>query len=126
MHRKDSGAFGTHVHGHDEAFEAMSDLRRDRFFRLVETGTVSTTHRPLTLIDTKSSEMKEPRPSTGTEFQPSTTVTYFTPDQFTATQPIMTTGATQPSTERPYPDCTGLGPFLLEKIWWDEDQIPPT
>jgi hypothetical protein len=46
MHRKDSGASGTRDHGDVEAFEAMSDLRGDRFFRLVESGTDSTEHCP--------------------------------------------------------------------------------
>jgi hypothetical protein len=79
MHRKDSGASGTRDHGDVEAFEAMSDLRGDRFFRLVESGTDSTEHCPQTLIDTTPSKMRDTRPSTA--IQSSTTVTNFTADQ---------------------------------------------
>jgi hypothetical protein len=85
MHRKDSGASGTRDYGDVEAFEAISDLRGDRFFRLVESGTDSTEHCPQTLIDTTPSKMRDTRPSTA--IQSSTTVTNFTADQSTVTQP---------------------------------------
>jgi hypothetical protein len=95
MHRKDSGASGTRDYGDVEAFEAISDLRGDRFFRLVESGTDSTEHCPQTLIDTTPSKMRDTRPSTA--IQSSTTVTNFTADQSTVTQPTMTHQMTQPT-----------------------------
>lgn len=95
MHRKDSGASGTRDYGDVEAFEAISDLRGDRFFRLVESGTDSTEHSPQTLIDTTPSKMRDTRPSTA--IQSSTTVTNFTADQSTVTPPTMTHRMTQPT-----------------------------
>jgi hypothetical protein len=106
MHRKDSGASGTRDHGDVEAFEAMSDLRGDRFFRLVESGTDSTEHCPQTLIDTTPSKMRDTRPSTA--IQSSTTVTNFTADQSTVTQPsTMTHRMTQPSNMQRYSENPG-------------------
>ena len=106
MHKKDSGASGTRDHGDVEAFEAMSDLRGDRFFRLVESGTDSTEHCPQTLIDTTPSKMRDTRPSTA--IQSSTTVTNFTADQSTVTQSsTVTHRMTQPSNMQRYSENPG-------------------
>ena len=100
MHKKDAGAICTDIHGDVDEFEAMSDLRGDRFFRLVDTSIDSTEHCIHTLIDTTpQSEMKDPRP--GTAIQSSTTVTHFTPvENYSTTQSTMTAVETQPSTKR--------------------------
>ena len=100
MHKKDTGAICTDIHGDVDEFEAMSDLRGDRFFRLVDTSIDSTEHCIHTLIDTTpQSEMKDPRP--GTAIQSSTTVTHFTPvENYSTTQSTMTAVETQPSTRR--------------------------
>jgi len=100
MHKKDAGAICTDIHGDVDEFEAMSDLRGDRFFRLVDTSIDSTEHCIHTLIDTTpQSEMKDPRP--GTAIQSSTTVTHFTPvENYSTTQSTMTAVETQPSTRR--------------------------
>lgn len=126
MHRKDSGASGTRDHGDVEAFEAMSDLRGDRFFRLVESGTDSTEHCPQTLIDTTPSKMRDTRPSTA--IQSSTTVTNFTADQSTVTQPsTMTHRMTQPSNMQRYSEnpgkhypCSNIRRYYDEIPYYDE------
>jgi hypothetical protein len=122
MHRKDSGASGTRDHGDVEAFEAMSDLRGDRFFRLVESGTDSTEHCPQTLIDTTPSKMRDTRPSTA--IQSSTTVTNFTADQSTVTQPsTMTHRMTQPSNMQRYSENPGKH-YPCSNIRRYYDEIP--
>jgi hypothetical protein len=62
MHRKDSGAFGIHVHGAVEEHEAspVPDWRRDQVFGCVENGNTSTLPVPPPLFDTAPSEMKYP------------------------------------------------------------------
>jgi hypothetical protein len=121
MHRKDSGASGTRVHGDIEAFEAMSDLRGDRFFRLVESGTESTEHCPETLIAT-TPKMRDTRPSTA--IQSSTTVTNFTADQSTVTPPTMTNRMTQPSNMQRYSENTGKHHYQCSNIRRYYDEIP--
>jgi len=97
MHKKDAGAICTHIHGDVDEFEVMSDLRGNRFFRLVDTSIGSTEHCIHTLINTTpQSEMKDPRPST--TIQSSYTVTYFTPvANYSMTQSTMSDRCRNPA-----------------------------
>ncbi len=94
MLKHDSCAIGINVCGEVVAFEVSSDVRRDRIFPLVGTGIVSTLPNSPTLLDATPSEKKDPRPIAGTQ---TSTETYFTADQTTATQCHMTICPNYPS-----------------------------
>jgi hypothetical protein len=103
MLKNDSGATGISAYGAVFAFEVSTDVRRDRFFPVVAAGIISTLPSSPTLIDATPSEKKDPRPIAGTQ---TSTVTYFTADQTTATQSDVTiclhhpSSMTHPSAER--------------------------
>ena len=78
------------------AFAVSSDVRRDRIFPFVGTGIVSTLPSSPTLLDATPSEKKDPRPIAGTQ---TSTVTYFTADQTTATQSDLTICLSHPSSK---------------------------
>ena len=103
MLKNDSGATGISAYGAVFAFEVSTDVRRDRFFPVVAAGIISTLPSSPTLLDATPSEKKDPRPIAGTQ---TSTVTYFTADQTTATQSDVTiclhhpSSMTHPSAER--------------------------
>jgi hypothetical protein len=74
--------------------QVSSDLRRDQIFPFVGTGIVSTLPSSPTLLDATPSEKKDPRPIAGTQ---TSTMTYFTADQATATQCDLTICPSHPS-----------------------------
>jgi hypothetical protein len=95
MLKNDGGAIGMNVYGAVVAFEESSDLRRDRIFPFVGTGIVSTLPSSPTLLDATPSK-KDPRPIAGTQ---TSTMTYFTADQATATQSDLTICPSHPCFE---------------------------
>jgi hypothetical protein len=96
MLKNDCGANGMNVYGAVVAFEVSSDVRRDRIFSFVGTGIVSTLPSSPTLLDATPSEKKDPRPIAGIQ---TSTVTYFTANQPTATQSDLTICLRHPSSK---------------------------
>ncbi len=96
MLKNDGGTIGMNVYGAVVAFEVSSNVRRDWIFPFVGTGIVSALPCSPTLLDATPSERKDPQLLAGTQ---TSTVTYFTADQTTATQSNLSICPSHPSFE---------------------------